>query len=346
MRINVRKGFTLVELLVVIAIIGILVGLLLPAVQAAREAARRMQCSNNLKQIGLALHNYESAHRTFPPSSIMTGWCCSAPSGATWGLFLLPFLEQSNLANQYDFKEFSDAPPGRIAPTGGPNEFVATQTLAAYTCPSDVNTQTLVFPASGPGSGVQYAPSSYRAVNGASSRGGGWMDSNDRQAWAMQNRGVLYTVAGDHAGRMNPIAGLNTEPSKIGDITDGTSNTMMVGEYHTITANNRRTLWAYAYTSFMQSTFTVGQPRMLIADYDRCVAIGGVGGSNICKRGFASLHTGIIQFVFGDGSVHAISTNGDMGIEHPSSSSAFTAIGVLPALATRSGGEVAQIPSL
>ncbi|MCA9135039.1 MAG: DUF1559 domain-containing protein, partial [Planctomycetales bacterium] len=140
---DVKKGFTLVELLVVIAIIGVLVGLLLPAVQAAREAARRMQCSNNLKQMGLALHNYESAYRTFPPSSISVGWCCSSPSAATWGLYILPYLEQGNLANQYNFNLFSDAAPGRIAPTGGPNEFVATQTLAVYTCPSDVNTKTL-----------------------------------------------------------------------------------------------------------------------------------------------------------------------------------------------------------
>ena len=83
-----RGGFTLVELLVVIAIIGILVGLLLPAVQAAREAARRMQCSNNLKQLGLAFHNYESANRTFPPGYLAD----NRLNVQMWGTMILPFM--------------------------------------------------------------------------------------------------------------------------------------------------------------------------------------------------------------------------------------------------------------
>ena len=86
-------GFTLVELLVVISIIGILVALLLPAVQAAREAARRMQCGNNLKQIGLALHNYHTAVRTFPYGADFAG----TYTGATWAASILPYLEQQNM---------------------------------------------------------------------------------------------------------------------------------------------------------------------------------------------------------------------------------------------------------
>ena len=106
-----RRGFTLIELLVVIAIIGILVSLLLPAVQAARESARRMQCLNNLKQIGLALHNYESTNRCFPPayvqgSGVATGVAyginypddgSNGLTGWGWGALLLPFIEQGNL---------------------------------------------------------------------------------------------------------------------------------------------------------------------------------------------------------------------------------------------------------
>lgn len=113
-----RLGFTLVELLVVIAIIGVLVGLLLPAVQAAREAARRMQCSNNLKQLGLAIHNYESAHRYFPSGYISfatnTGqgpaWAAIDPDtwdgapGWGWLALLLPFMEQNSLANHLDMR--------------------------------------------------------------------------------------------------------------------------------------------------------------------------------------------------------------------------------------------------
>ncbi len=110
-----RRGFTLVELLVVIAIIGILVGLLLPAVQAAREAARRMQCSNNVKQIALACHNYESAFRVFPAGGIVsypasvtltaTNFCTvgSDRTQAPWSVLVLPFLEETNLYNRFDF---------------------------------------------------------------------------------------------------------------------------------------------------------------------------------------------------------------------------------------------------
>jgi prepilin-type N-terminal cleavage/methylation domain-containing protein len=119
-----RIGFTLVELLVVIAIIGILVALLLPAVQAAREAARRMSCGNNLKQIGLSCHNYHDTYKTFPPGNITPGNCCGTPSAATWTLFILPFLEQQPLHDRYNFNLWNDGNPGRSGRTGGPNAAV------------------------------------------------------------------------------------------------------------------------------------------------------------------------------------------------------------------------------
>ena len=133
-----RKGFTLVELLVVIAIIGILVGLLLPAVQAAREAARRIQCGNNLKQMGLALQNYESAFRTFPPGFIsrVTGpWPGGGNTpipeiGPGWSMFglILPQLEQANLHNNINFNLPISSPVNQLARSAGVKE---------YRCPSD-----------------------------------------------------------------------------------------------------------------------------------------------------------------------------------------------------------------
>ena len=348
------QGFTLVELLVVIAIIGVLVGLLLPAVQAAREAARRMQCSNNLKQIGLALHNYESTYKTFPPGGVTPGECCGINSAGNWALFALPFIEQLNLYNQYDFALWNDASPGRSNnPHTVPqvNDFVTRQFVSTYICPSDVNTQQLELPASGNGSNKQYAPGSYRAVSGAGYRGLAWMDSNQTDAWHTANRGVLYTIGGTHHSVVRYNNGANSGtpahgagPTKIGEITDGTSNTIVVGEFHTTTQNRRRTFWAYSYTSYNQSTITIGQPRSLIPDYSRCFAIGGAGGDNPCKRGWGSLHTGVLQFALADGSVRAIGNTVDLGVEPTSNAIRPTVMGVLPAMATRGSGEVVTMP--
>ena len=120
-----RNGFTLVELLVVIAIIGILIALLLPAVQAAREAARRSQCTNNLKQIALAVHNYHDTHKVFP----IGNWCASY---GTWLVGLLPFIEQQAMADRYQVWPRTYAESANFP--------VTTAQIATYTCPSDSNT--------------------------------------------------------------------------------------------------------------------------------------------------------------------------------------------------------------
>src|SRR6476620_658264 len=110
---SLRRAFTLVELLVVIAIIGVLVALLLPAVQQAREAARRMSCNNNLKQIAIALHNHHDVKGSFPPGGMNTGHN-GTPCYTTWSIEILPFMEQQALYQQYDQTQLNTASVNRI----------------------------------------------------------------------------------------------------------------------------------------------------------------------------------------------------------------------------------------
>jgi prepilin-type N-terminal cleavage/methylation domain-containing protein len=311
---NPESAFTLVELLVVITIIGILIALLLPAVQAAREAARRAQCSNNLKQIGLALHNYHTAAGTFPPGKITEGPCCETKSLVSWTISILPYLEQQALYDRYDMRHFNE---------DSPNQFVRETTLAVYACPTEEDVRGLDVPESGPGGvgGVQYRRGSYRCMTGKSN-GDGWWDSDENSALPMNWRGVMHETAS--RGVTRP---LSTESTS--DIRDGTSNTLMVGEMASKTHQRRRTFWAYSYTSYNASA-AVPQTRTLLVDYDRCSAIGGQGGENPCKRGWGSFHPGGIGFLLCDGSVRFLASSIDMN--------AFCD------LATIAGGESTQMP--
>lgn len=288
------SGFTLIELLVVIAIIGLLMALLLPAIQRVREAANRMRCSNNLKQIGIALHNYHNDYTTLPAGGVTEGCCCGTQSGATWTIFILPYMEQDNLYKRYNFGATNES---------SVNAPVVQEFLKFYTCPSDIETDRLDQPESGPGSGLLYRRGSYRAVSGGSD-GNAWFDdccNNLPRNW----RGAMHSTC-----QLN-----NFTTERLDDIQDGTSNTILVGEYHNRDRPRRRTFWAYTYTSYNQSSITQNQPRILLNEYNRCVAIGGTGGSNPCKRGFASMHPGgIINFLFGDGRVLPIRNTVDINL--------------------------------
>ncbi|HUP80095.1 MAG TPA: DUF1559 domain-containing protein [Pirellula sp.] len=316
-----KLGFTLVELLVVIAIIGILVGLLLPAVQAAREAARRMQCGNNLKQIGLAFHNYADANKRFPPGNITDGPCCSTLSHTVWSVAILPYLEQANLNARYN----PALPLEDIA-----NDFVRTQKMPSYNCPSDPIAGQLLVPASGPANDLspqrQAMTSSYRGMGGVAWGLAGeyiyrrqWDSSDILDPRALPTlKGILHWT-----GRVNGQAN-QYKPETFGTISDGTSNTLLVGEYTTKTSPRRTSFWAYSYTSFALSCATP-ESRTLIPDYDKCAS---QGDSNPCKRAFGGFHTGIVQFVKADGSVNPISVSLDMN--------------VYKAISTIAGGEVAS----
>jgi len=305
-----RRAFTLVELLVVIAIIGVLVALLLPAVQAAREAARRSQCSNNLKQIGLAVLNHDAAKGRFPAGSTAASVSISSPNSSQWTVDLLPYAELSSLFALWDPK-FDFRFPA--------NQKLRESFVPLYLCPTDVDINRLYQPQSGPGTApLFWAPGSYRAVSGSSDGLDGELYWDNPEANDPMNQSkvpdwtrgpmhaVLKSTAAATARKLKPVSTKN--------IPDGTANTLLVGEYQTTTNPSdtaaRRTLWCYAYTSYSQSS-GVNRPWTLHNDYNACVPLD--GGQHNCKRSWGSLHAGdLIQFARCDGSVTAINQNIDM----------------------------------
>jgi len=311
------SGFTLVELLVVIAIIGILIALLLPAVQAARESARRAQCGNNLKQIGLAIHEYLETVRSFPPGGITEGPCCGTKSRTSWAISILPQLEQQALYDRYDMDAYNE---------DSVNAFVRESLVGTYICPSEMDVRRTDRPESGPGNGLQYHRGSYRGNSGRSIQGGGVY------AWdgpgGPANR-ISQHQPGNWRGPLFTIGHIEFTVVSDAEVRDGFSNTLLVGEMSSLTHPRRRTFWAYSYTSYNKSS-VVAQSRVILGDYDRCVNIGGVGGANPCKRGWGSYHPGGIQFVLCDGAVQFINNTID--------------INLLADLATIAGGEPSQLP--
>ncbi len=314
-RYSAAGGFTLVELLVVIAIIGVLVALTLPAVQTAREAARRTSCLNNLKEIGLAVQLYHEAQRTFPPGGVSTGPCCATESYASWPISILPYIDQKNLHERYSHAETNES----LA-----NGFVRQQFVPIYSCPSEPRPKVLERPESGPANdaGLRYMPGSYRGVGGRSD-GSGWWDSYPQHLSLPRSwKGVFHVCDGFRV--QNPL-----KPESFGSVTDGTSHTIMVGEYTTRTRIRRRTFWAYSYGSYNKSD-AVPQSRTLLADWDRCAVIGGLGDFQTCNHAWGSFHPGVVNFVLADGSIRPLPLSIDMNLFAES--------------ATIAGREVTQLP--
>ncbi len=283
-RARIRSAFTLVELLVVIAIIGILVSLLMPAVQAAREATRRTQCSNNLKQIGLALHSYESAHKKFPVGSWQSNFISPLVG-------ILPYLEQGNNYQQWDFSRNYTDPF---------NANVSAQRVDSYLCPSMTIPRVVPLIAARETGGA----SSYLLCEGTDD----YMASAD---------GVF--------GLQWPSFGYNNPNRRFSDITDGTSNTMFAGE---TVYSYRDYLWSpstpapYAGTvRFGTARWVVGYPAISLGTTLKPFNVHTVAALG----GFASMHAGGGNFLYGDGSVHFQSQSMDVILFNAS--------------ATRSGGE-------
>ncbi len=298
-----HRGFTLIELLVVIAIIAVLIALLLPAVQQAREAARRSQCKNNMKQMGLALHNYHDAFSVFPPGWIVPGYkTCSGvdvPSNdhryvahnPGWGLYLTPFLDLANIYNKVTFSHKMGCWDGGGFVTGAGSGLltapstssVLARPLSIYMCPSDA--QPWETPSIG-----NYGRSSYVVSRGNENMHG-------QTSKMTESPGVFYTNSRTQAR----------------DITDGMSNTFAIGEVSDLqytdvdssTVYENGAVWAGCRIHKTDDLLsrTVYRTRPL----NRSTPIK-ISDSD----GFGSRHTGGAHFLYCDGAVRFVSENIDI----------------------------------
>jgi prepilin-type N-terminal cleavage/methylation domain-containing protein/prepilin-type processing-associated H-X9-DG protein len=330
-----RNGFTLIELLVVIAIIAILIGLLLPAVQKVREAAARMQCANNLKQIGLGLMDYESANGKLPPASQVpfaqvnseSNINFSVPFGPNWAVLLLPYIEQNNLYTQANVTSYPGVPVVPSNLPGYPSGYnqswrvVGSQLVKPYLCPSDPNTSTPFTD-----------PSSHPPI-------GGWARGNygvtaGYEDYDHQSGGASYKTSAAGIPQQNGMISSPVMASNYGarilEISDGTSNTIMVAELRAgLSAIDPRGAWAMGFPG--ASIVNAGRasynptPNNLIggtgadggdelqnggAFCSPATAALGMGcttsGTDMTSAQSRSMHIGGVNCSFADGSVHFV----------------------------------------
>jgi len=296
-----RRGFTLIELLVVIAIIAILIALLLPAVQQAREAARRTQCRNNLKQIGLALHNYHDTHRSFPPgyigvdpAGVAAEHSHAGLSGVGWGTMILPFVDQAPLYNQFN---------PNVSIIDASNATLLATNLTVYRCPSDPQPDSWDIVEEGTANVLATLP----IANYAGSFGRDELDGCENAPGTAPVTSAGFCVSDGMLYQNSKV--------RIRDITDGTSNTFMVGERLTRPADGWFTTWVGRVPEGEEAF------QRVLGSYDH-VPNDAVGHFD----DFSSRHEGGSHFIFADGHVRFVTENID-----------FT---VYQNTATISGGEV------
>lgn len=288
------RGFTLIELLVVIAIIAVLVAILLPAVQQAREAARAALCKNNLKQIGIAMHSYHETYGSFPSGMFEDTNAGSSGLGASGFVVMLPYIDQSNTYNRYNFEEMYGSANNRA---------VVSQRVASFICPS------------------MEIPRPVGSICNEIGAVGSYLLHEGTGAYQNPSRGIFPFNSPIFFGTKNNLV-------RVADVTDGTSNTLAVGEAGYRYLN-------YTWSSCSTDSTLVGKPKY---GYGRWgVGYPGAGLGNTARplnsfslsgtpTGYASSHVGGVTFAMADGSVHFLSEN----IDHA----------LLQALGTRDGREL------